>query len=78
MRRSVLRAFLVAALVGSLGAGLAPLGQAAPRPGAGPAPTITRAGLDPSLVRGRGADVAFVEQEAENARVCGDVIGPSR
>ncbi|MFJ4871392.1 glycosyl hydrolase family 28-related protein [Streptomyces sp. NPDC088757] len=47
----------------------------------GPAPgqpVITRAGLDPALVADRGADVAFAEQEAENARTTGTVIGPDR
>ena len=39
---------------------------------------ITRAGLDPALVAGRGATVAFVEQEAENAVTDGEKIGPSR
>ncbi|WP_196439722.1 glycosyl hydrolase family 28-related protein [Planomonospora sp. ID67723] len=44
----------------------------------GPAPVVTRAALDPSLVAGRGADVGFVEQEAENAATDGTVIGPDR
>ncbi|MYW64357.1 mycodextranase [Streptomyces sp. SID8379] len=39
---------------------------------------VTRAALDPSLVTGRGADVPFVEQEAESARTNGEVIGPDR
>ncbi|GAA3082656.1 hypothetical protein JOF29_004568 [Kribbella aluminosa] len=43
-----------------------------------PAPRITRAGLDPALVTGRGADVPFVEQEAENATFTGVKIGPGR
>ena len=43
-----------------------------------PAPRITRAGLDPALVSGRGAEVAFLEQEAENAVTTGEKIGPSR
>ena len=30
-------------------------------------PVVTRAALDPALVAGRGADVGFLEQEAENA-----------
>lgn len=53
-------------------------GQHAPatRPAASPA--VTRAALDPALVAGRGADVAFVEQEAENAATNGTVIGPDR
>ncbi|SBT44059.1 glycosyl hydrolase family 28-related protein [Micromonospora narathiwatensis] len=50
-------------------------GRTAP---AGPAPAVTRAGLDPALVVGRGARVDFVEQEAENARTTGTVIGPDR
>ncbi|GIG85982.1 glycosyl hydrolase family 28-related protein [Plantactinospora endophytica] len=44
----------------------------------GPAPVVTRAGLDPALVAGRGASVAFLEQEAEHARTNGTVIGPDR
>ncbi|WP_127499931.1 glycosyl hydrolase family 28-related protein [Actinoplanes solisilvae] len=40
--------------------------------------SVTRAGLDPSLVAGRGATVAFLEQEAERARSNGTVIGPDR
>ncbi|MEV6636541.1 glycosyl hydrolase family 28-related protein [Actinoplanes sp. NPDC051470] len=46
-----------------------------------PAPTttpVTRAGLDPALTAGRGATVPFLEQEAENARTTGAVIGPDR
>ncbi|PWU58538.1 mycodextranase, partial [Micromonospora globispora] len=45
---------------------------------AGPAPVVTRAALDPSLVAGRGAAVGFLEQEAEHARTTGTVIGPDR
>ncbi|MEV6984705.1 glycosyl hydrolase family 28-related protein [Sphaerisporangium sp. NPDC051017] len=41
-------------------------------------PTVTRAALDPALVAGRGASVAFAEQEAENATTNGMVIGPDR
>ncbi|WP_344670361.1 glycosyl hydrolase family 28-related protein [Catenulispora yoronensis] len=37
---------------------------------------VTRAALDPSLVSGRGADLGFSEQEAENAVTNGTVIGP--
>jgi hypothetical protein len=36
---------------------------------------VTRAALDPSLSAGRGANVAFSEQEAENAVTNGTVIG---
>ncbi|GIH90888.1 glycosyl hydrolase family 28-related protein [Planobispora siamensis] len=55
-------------------------GTAAPADARGKtaAPVVTRAALDPSLVAGRGADVAFVEQEAENAATSGTVIGPDR
>ncbi|MER6672658.1 glycosyl hydrolase family 28-related protein [Streptomyces sp. NPDC000983] len=42
------------------------------------APVVTRAALDPALVAGRGAAVDFDEQEAENARTDGEVIGPDR
>jgi len=41
-------------------------------------PVVTRAALDPALVAGRGATVAFAEQEAENAATTGTVIGPDR
>ncbi|GAA0577594.1 mycodextranase [Kribbella sandramycini] len=50
----------------------------APATATRPAPRITRAGLDPALVAGRGATVPFVEQEAENAFSNGERIGPSR
>lgn len=44
-----------------------------------PAPTpVTRAALAPALAVGRGADVPFVEQEAESAHTNGTVIGPDR
>ncbi|MEZ0064451.1 hypothetical protein ABIA32_000429 [Streptacidiphilus sp. MAP12-20] len=43
-----------------------------------PTPVVTRAGLDPALVNGRGADLGFVEQEAEKAPTTGTVIGPGR
>jgi hypothetical protein len=46
---------------------------------AAPAVTeVTRAALDPALVAGRGAAVAFLEQEAERAATNGTVIGPDR
>ncbi|MFI6987823.1 glycosyl hydrolase family 28-related protein [Nonomuraea wenchangensis] len=57
-------------------AGLAPATPAASA--AGRAPVVTRAGLDPALVAGRGAAVDFAEQEAENAATNGTVIGPDR
>ncbi|WP_432123227.1 glycosyl hydrolase family 28-related protein [Streptomyces sp. S1] len=41
-------------------------------------PVVTRAALAPELVAGRGATVAFDEQEAENAATTGTVIGPDR
>ncbi|SDH05967.1 glycosyl hydrolase family 28-related protein [Nonomuraea jiangxiensis] len=64
-----------AALV--LAAGLAPPAAFA-HATAGRAPVVTRAGLDPALVAGRGAAVDFAEQEAENAATNGTVIGPDR
>lgn len=42
--------------------------------GAGSATAVTRAALAPSLVTGRGANVDFAEQEAENAATNGTVI----
>ncbi len=65
-------AAVVVSMVGGAGTALA---GATP---AGPVPAVTRAGLDPALVAGRGASVAFVEQEAEKAATNGTVIGPSR
>jgi hypothetical protein len=55
-------------------------GPANARPGSptGPNPVLTRAALDPALVAGRGATVAFSEQEAEKATTNGTIIGPSR
>jgi len=44
----------------------------------GPSPIVTRAALNPALVAGRGATVAFAEQEAETAATNGAVIGPDR
>jgi hypothetical protein len=41
------------------------------------APVVSRAALAPTLTAGRGADVPFVEQEAENAVTDGTIIGPS-
>ncbi|GGN46739.1 hypothetical protein FHR83_008647 [Actinoplanes campanulatus] len=54
-------------------AGLAAPAAAAPTPTA-----VTRAALDPALVAGRGANVPFLEQEAEKAATNGTVIGPDR
>ncbi|MBD8080058.1 glycosyl hydrolase family 28-related protein [Cellulosimicrobium arenosum] len=53
------------------------LAHGGPRPPA-PQATVTRAGLDPALVADRGADVPFLEQEAENGVTTGTVIGPGR
>ncbi|MEV6860558.1 glycosyl hydrolase family 28-related protein [Streptosporangium subroseum] len=47
-------------------------------PNGSSAPVVTRAALAPSLVAGRGADVDFAEQEAENAATNGTTIGPDR
>jgi hypothetical protein len=45
---------------------------------AAPSTPVTRAALDPALTAGRGADVPFLEQEAERAVTSGTVIGPGR
>jgi len=66
-------------VVAVVAAGLAaPAADAVPAATPAAAPVVTRAALDPALVAGRGADVAFVEQEAENATTTGTVIGPDR
>lgn len=39
---------------------------------------VTRAGLAPALLAGRGADLGFLEQEAEHAPTDGTIIGPGR
>ncbi|GAA1994075.1 glycosyl hydrolase family 28-related protein [Microbacterium pumilum] len=53
---------------------IAPAASATPASGS----VVTRAALDPALVAGRGADVRFLEQEAENAATNGTVIGGGR
>jgi hypothetical protein len=53
-------------------------GGTGPGPGAGDKARVTRAGLDPALTAGRGAEPGFFEQEAENAVTDGTVIGPGR
>lgn len=65
------------AALGVASAVLAMAGAAVASPAA-TAPAVTRAGLDPSLVDGRGASVSFLEQEAERAATNGTVIGPDR
>jgi Pectate lyase superfamily protein len=70
---STAAAAVVASVVGG-GTGTAVAGSTP----AGPVPAVTRAALDPALVAGRGAAVAFLEQEAEKAVTNGTVIGPSR
>jgi hypothetical protein len=65
-------------MVAATGAGLVPaaaVAETAPPPGSA---VVTRAALAPALVAGRGADVAFLEQEAENAATDGTTIGPDR
>nr|WP_236653512.1 glycosyl hydrolase family 28-related protein [Streptacidiphilus melanogenes] len=42
----------------------------------GPQPVVTRAGVDPSLLRGRGANLGFAEQNAFDARTDGTVLAP--
>ena len=70
-------AAVIMALAVTAGLGVASGSPALASPdSAAPAPVVTRAALDPSLVAGRGADLGFVEQEAENAATNGTVIGP--
>jgi hypothetical protein len=66
-----------AATAAMVGLGLV-IGAAPSAYASGPAPAVTRAALDPSLVAGRGATVPFAEQEAEKAVTTGSVIGPDR
>ncbi|WP_307038508.1 glycosyl hydrolase family 28-related protein [Agromyces ramosus] len=72
-RRRLRSSILVAALAcgAVVGAGSPAAASAEPTP-------VTRAALDPVLVEGRGAQVAFLEQEAENAETNGELIGPDR
>lgn len=65
-----------AALAAAVGFSTLTVAAAAAGPVAAPA-HVTRAALDPALVAGRGADLGFFEQEAENAKTDGTVIGPS-
>ncbi|MFF6884323.1 glycosyl hydrolase family 28-related protein [Streptomyces sp. NPDC012421] len=77
--RAGARATAVACALLCLGQAAVTTATASPAgPSRPPAAAVTRAGLDPALVAGRGADVAFDEQEAENARTDGTVIGPDR
>jgi hypothetical protein len=71
------RPWVAAATASMVGLGLV-VGAAGTAYAAGPAPAVTRAALDPSLVAGAGATVPFVEQEAEKAVTTGSVIGPDR
>ncbi|MFG1827065.1 glycosyl hydrolase family 28-related protein [Microbispora bryophytorum] len=68
-----MRILLAAALAATGLAVLATPASATVKP-----PVVTRAALAPALVAGRGADVDFAEQEAENATTNGTVIGPGR
>jgi hypothetical protein len=72
------RTVLTIAAVAAVTVGLAASpGHAALAAKATPAtPAVTRAAIDPSLVAGRGADLGFAEQEAENAATNGTIIGP--
>lgn len=72
------RAVVAAVLTATLAAGTL-LAGAAPASATAPAPThVTQAALDPALVAGRGAELGFHEQEAENVTHTGTVIGPDR
>ncbi|WP_392674833.1 glycosyl hydrolase family 28-related protein [Streptomyces sp. LN785] len=75
-RRTWQRTVAVVAAAAVIGLGLG--GTARAGTGKAAAAVVTRAGLDPALVAGRGADLGFAEQEAENAATNGKVIGPDR
>ncbi|MCZ4117942.1 glycosyl hydrolase family 28-related protein [Streptomyces sp. H39-S7] len=75
-RRAVLAVASATAAV--MGLSVLAGGTASAGPAAGGGPVVTRAALDPALVAGRGANVGFAEQEAENATTDGTVIGPDR
>lgn len=72
----------VVAAIAAASVAVAMLSAASPafgaKPAPAPAPVVTRAALDPALSEGRGAEVGFLEQEAENAVTNGTIIGPSR
>jgi hypothetical protein len=70
--------WLTLAVIAATGAGLAAVDGTAAAAPRSTGPVVTRAALDPALSAGRGADVAFLEQEAENAAANGTVIGPDR
>ncbi|NEA36020.1 mycodextranase [Streptomyces sp. SID13031] len=76
------RPAVIGAVVGALLAvpGLSAAATSTTHPSHPPqtAPVVTRAGLDPALVQGRGATVPFIEQEAENAATNGEKLGPGR
>lgn len=77
--RPLRRAVAVAAALTTATLGLGVLsGGSAVAGSAGAGPVVTRAALDPALVAGRGADVPFAEQEAENAVTNGSLVGPGR
>jgi hypothetical protein len=74
-RRPPRWATLATACLLASGASAIVAGPASAKPSA--APVVTRAAIATSLTAGRGADVPFVEQEAENAATDGTIIGPS-
>ncbi|MFI8161338.1 glycosyl hydrolase family 28-related protein [Streptomyces microflavus] len=78
MPRNITIAALTAAALGLGVLAGAPTASGAEGRRTPPATPVTRAALDPALVEGRGADVPFVEQEAESAATNGTVIGPDR
>ncbi|WP_250028863.1 glycosyl hydrolase family 28-related protein [Paractinoplanes maris] len=73
-----LRRPVAVAVIALSAVAVVPAGAAQAASPAAASPAVTRAGLDPALVAGRGASVAFLEQEAERAKTTGTVIGPDR
>jgi hypothetical protein len=72
------RAAITAAVAAGVALAVGATGTAYATSPAPKLPAGTRAALDPALVAGRGATVAFTEQEAESAATSGSVIGPDR
>lgn len=79
--RRVSAATALAVLVTAVAAPAVASSASALASGRGPAPrpgVETVAGISPALLLGRGADVPYVEQEAENATHTGSLVGPGR
>lgn len=77
LRRASAAIASLAVVAGGAAVGVADGAAAPAAPGPRPTP-VTVAGLPPAATAGRGADVPFLEYEAEHARTNGARIGPDR